>query len=182
MLGLTYAKYLTTITQLAAYARNIQSAAGLEHVRGLTSLNLRRNAITDVSPLLSLTKLNVLDLRENPALADVSPLLGLTKLGLLALAGTAVTDAGVASLTASLTNLTWVHLEDTAITDVGVASLANLTKLETLVLDRTAITDVSPLLSLTELQDLWLHGTSLNDESINTHIPELKARGVTVRR
>ena len=151
---------LASLTRLDATDLSIQSLAGLEHATALTWLDLGANA----------------------ALADVSPLLSLTKLKTLGLGSTAITDAGVASLT-SLTNLTSLTLGDTPIGDAGVASLTSLTNLQTLYLSSTSITDVSPLLSLTKLKSLFLYGvTTLSAESINTHIPALEAKGVTVNR
>ena len=151
---------LASLTRLDATDLSIESLAVLEHATALTWL----------------------DLASNAALADVSPLAGLTNLQTLYLASTAIGDAGVVSLS-GLTNLEVLRLSSTSITDAGVASLTSLTNLQTLGLASTSITDVSPLLSLTNLHTLNLYGvTTLSAESINTHIPALEAKGVTVNR
>ena len=151
---------MASLTRLEAHDLNIESLAGLEHATALTVLDLDRNA----------------------ALADVSPLASLTNLSTLKLSGTSITDAGLASLTSLLTKLKLLTLSGTSIGDAGAASLSSLTNLEDLSLSLTNITDVSPLLSLTKLKAVFLHGTPLSDESINEHIPALKAKGVTVGR
>ena len=174
---------LASLTRLDADDLNIESLAGLEHATALSYLALIGNPISDVSPLASLTKLEELDLNGTSiGDAGVASLSSLTNLTFLDLGGTSIGDAGVAELT-SLTKLEELNLHSTSIGDAGVASLSSLTKLEDLGLSNTSITDVSPLLSLTNLQWLWLRRvTTLSAASINTHIPALEAAGVTVTR
>ena len=174
---------LASLTRLEADDLNIESLAGLEHATALSYLTLIGNPISDVSPLASLTKLEELDLNGTSiGDAGVASLSSLTNLTWLDLGGTSIGDAGVAELT-SLTKLEELNLHSTSIGDAGVASLSSLTKLEELGLSNTSITDVSPLLSLTNLQWLWLRRvTTLSAASINTHIPALEAAGVTVTR
>ncbi len=172
---------LASLTRLEASNLSIQSLAGLEHATALIYLELSVNRISDVSPLLSLTNLETLDLGSTAITdAGVASLTRLTNLKSLDLVDTDIGDAGVASLS-RLTNLETLILAFTDIGDAGVASLTRLTNLETLSLTSTDITDVSPLLSLTKLTDLYLRDvTTLSAASINTHIPALKAAGVTV--
>ena len=175
---------LASLTRLDATGLSIQSLAGLEHATALSYLELPVNPISDVSPLVSLTNLETLDLGSTKITdAGVASLVSLTNLETLDLVDTAITDAGVASLS-GLTNLKKLVLAFTNnITDASVASLVSLTNLETLSLTSTSITDVSPLLSLTKLKTLWLRDvTTLSVASINTHIPALEAAGVTVTR
>ena len=174
---------LASLTRLEAVGLNIQSLAGLEYATALSYLELPVNPISDVSPLVSLTNLETLDLGSTKITdAGVASLVSLTNLKSLDLVDTDITDAGVASLS-RLTNLKSLILAFTSITDVGVASLSRLTNLETLSLTSTSITDVSPLLSLTKLKTLWLRDvTNLSPASINTHIPALEAAGVRVGR
>jgi YHS domain-containing protein len=67
----------------------------------------------------------------------------------LDLAGTAVTDAGLAHV-AAMRNLTRLHLERTAVTDAGLAALSQLPELEYLDLYHTTITSAG----LQRLEDL----------------------------
>ena len=101
------------------------------------------------------------------------------------------------------TNLKELRLVDNNITNVS--PLAGLTKLTQLWLDENSISDISALAGLTNLKDLKLSNNSiadlwslvantglgngdkvnvkenpLSDISINTHIPTLQSRGVTV--
>jgi uncharacterized membrane protein/YHS domain-containing protein len=80
----------------------------------------------------------------------------------LDLAGTAVTDAGLAKLSA-LPNLTRLHLERTAITDAALPGLAGLPNLEYLNLYATAVTDagLEPLQKMPKLKQLYLWQTKV---------------------
>ena len=61
-----------------------------------------------------------------------------------------------------------------------VSPLASLTNLNELNLDDNQISDVSPLASLTNLTYLHLGGNPLSQESIDIHVPNLKSQGVDV--
>ena len=114
-------------------------------------------------------------------------------------------NANISDLTGleHATNLTWLRLGNNNISDIS--ALAGLTHLTILWLYDNSITDISPLAGLTNLTQLWLHdnsitdisplvaniglgnedgvalrGNLLNALSINTHIPALQSRGVTV--
>ena len=67
----------------------------------------------------------------------------------------------------------------------GGAKIEDLTGLEYAVNLETLrltveITDISPLASLTNLTTLWLSDNPLSRDSIDIHVPNLKARGVYV--
>lgn len=83
----------------------------------------------------------------------------------LNLAGSKVTDAGVAHL-AALTNLRRLHLEKTAVTDAGLAHLKGLAGLEYLNLYGTAVTDagMANLAGLKNLKNLYLWQTKVTPE------------------
>jgi internalin A len=63
----------------------------------------------------------------------------------------------------NIPNLDRLFLDRTAITDLS--PLQGMTGLKRLFLSRTAITDLSPLLSITELQELFLSRTAITDFS-----------------
>ena len=171
---------MATLTSLTARFDDIKDLTGLEHATNLTSLNLYYNDIKDISPLAGLTNLTWLNLEDND-ITDISPLAGLTNLKILDLEDNDITDI---SPLAGLTNLTWLDLWDNRIWDVS--ALKDLTKLESLLLGDNLIFDLSPLLANTGLGtgDMVDLRTShaLNETSLNTHIPALRARGVTVHR
>jgi mono/diheme cytochrome c family protein len=98
------------------------------------------------------------------ALTLLAPLAGhVTRLNL---AGTAITDAGLAQL-AGLTKLTKLHLEKTAITDAGLVHLKGLTNLEYLNLYGTQVTDggLQELAALPHLKKLYLWQTGVSKEA-----------------
>jgi hypothetical protein len=78
----------------------------------------------------------------------------------LSLAGTQVTDSGLATLS-SFVNLTRLRLDRTRVTDAGLAPLSGLARLEYLNLYATAVTDagLSHLLRLGSLRDIYLWRT-----------------------
>ena len=50
-----------------------------------------------------------------------------------------------------------------------------MTQLSSLHLSGTAVSNVAPLVGLTQLKTLWLLGTPLSYTSVNTHIPAIRA-------
>ena len=187
------------LTELETAGRGIADLTGLEHAVNLTGLNLgsifidgewRENPmISNLSPLVSLTNLTVLNLRRT-AVSDVSPLASLTNLEELNLWGTAVSDV---SPLANLTNLTGLDLVDTDVSDISpLASLTNLVELDlrgidvsdiSLLANLTNLTelgfsgdvsDVSPLANLTNLKTLELGYTDVSDISPLANLTNLK--------
>ena len=84
----------------------------------------------------------------------------------LDLAGTAVTDAGLAHLPA-MPNLVRLHLERTAVTDAGLAGLTGLASLEYLDLYGTGVSDagLKTLLRLPKLKRLYVWETKVTPEA-----------------
>ncbi|MEO2031090.1 MAG: leucine-rich repeat domain-containing protein, partial [Planctomycetaceae bacterium] len=116
--------------------------AGLEHVRGLTSLET-----------LALDNTQITD-------AGLEHLKGLTSLDWLYLHNTQITDAGLERLK-GMTSLTWIDISNTQITDAGLEHLSGLTSLEKLYLHHTQITDagLEHLTGMTSLDSLALDHT-----------------------
>ena len=80
-----------------------------------------------------------------------------------------------------LTNLTILYLDRNGIS--SISALSNLTNLTVLSLSRNSISDISPLVANTGLgsgDTVDLKSNPLSSTSINTHIPALQRRGVTV--
>ncbi len=95
----------------------------------------------------------------------------------LNLAGTAITDDGLAQLEA-LPNLTRLHLEKTAIGDAGLAHLAGMQQLEYLNLYGTQVSDagVDQLASLPNLHKLYLWQSKVTEagaEKLRAAIPAI---------
>ncbi len=94
---------------------------------------------------------------------------GVANIAELNLAGTTITDAGLASLS-GLTNLTRLHLERTALTGSGLASLKGLSQLEYLNLYGTKVDDaaLAHLEGLTSLKRLYLWQTNVTDAGVDS--------------
>ena len=168
---------MATLTRLDAMNHKIGNLTGLEGATNLTFLQLRGNPITDIAPLVGLTNLEYLNLWET-GIVDISALAGLTNLTSLMLGFNDIEDI---SPIAGLTNLTSLQLPRNSITDIS--PLAALTHLRSLYLDGNQITDILPLVANTGLgagDRVEVGGNPLSDLSINTHIPVLQSRGVTV--
>jgi Leucine-rich repeat (LRR) protein len=190
---------LTSLNWLGLWNNQISDIAPLSSLTSLTWLELGNNTISDIAPLSSLTSLNWLYLSGNQ-ISDIGPLSSLTSLVRLSLSGNQISDIGPFS---SLTSLTRLSLSGNQISDIG--PLSSLTSLSWLDLGNNTISDIAPLSSLTSLNWLGLSGNQisdiaplvnngwlgqgdsvdltnnpLSDTSVNTYIPELEARGVTV--
>ena len=79
------------------------------------------------------------------------------------------------------TNLTHLYLEDNRISDLS--ALSGLSNLLVLHLNNNNISDISPLVTNTGLgngDSVDVRGNPLSAESINTHIPALQSRGISV--
>ena len=190
---------MATLTHLTAVLSKISDLTGLEHAINLTKLDLTANSISDISAVAGLTKLRSLDLNQN-LISDFSAVAGLTNLRALNLNWSSISDT---SVLAGLINLTWLYLSGNSISDISsLAGLINLTKLD---LTANSISDISAVAGLTKLRSLDLSGNSISDlsalvpnaglgsgdtvnvkgnplsaVSIDTHIPALQSRGVTV--
>ena len=190
---------LTHLSGLSLGYNNISDISPLSGLTHLTWLDLRDNAIGDLSSLAELTNLRGLYLWNN-VISDLSPLAGLTHLRGLGLGGNRISD--ISSL-ADLTTLTGLWLGSNHITDISTLSglihltdlwlehnlisdlspLAGLTHLTKAVLRNNRISDISSLVSNTGLgsgDTVDVRGNYLNDQSLYSHIPALRNRGVTV--
>ena len=126
-----------------------------EDMKHLPQLIAPNASITDLTGLEGATNLMLLELGNN-FISDLSPLKGLTKLVRLDLNNNSISD---------------------------LSPLKGLTNLKYLLLDNNSISDISPLVANTGLGEGDLVEVSenpLNPVSINTHIPTLQDRGVSV--
>lgn len=145
----------------------LTSLAGLEPLKGLTSLNVSQNQVTSLTPITGLTGLTSL-VAFNNQVADLSPLAGLASLTELNLHTNGLVDI---SGLAPLTSLTKLNLVRNQLTDVS--PLTALTSLTDLSLSRNPIADPTPLAKLTKLTDLQLDNTGLTDVSFLADLPAL---------
>ena len=168
---------LTQVRWLRLQDNSISDISPLASLIGLQDLAIYLNSISDLSPLAGLTGLKALDFGDNLA-SDLSPLAGLINLEGLHISGQPISDLSPLS---GLTKLTILGIFRTPISDLS--PLAGLTNLKRLNLRYNSISDLSPLVANTGLGDgdaIVIYGNPLSDISINTHIPTLRNRGVTV--
>ena len=193
---------LTNLKTLSLQHNNISDISPLSGLTNLTVLELgdpqeipsrlADNTIADISPLSNLTNLRKLELL-NSSIVDISPLSGLTNLTELGLQNNSIVDISPLS---DLTNLTTLYLEN----------ILSIPPIPGLVLSNNSIVDISPLIGLINLTELRLQNNTISDlsplvvntglgsgdevnvrsnplsaTSINTHIPALQGRGVTVQ-
>ena len=126
------------------------------------------NAISDLSPLAGLTKLERIDFCGGN-ISDLTPLAGLTGLKELYLARQEISDI---SLLANLTGLTRLDLHNNDISNIS--PLAKLTQLKWLELRATNISDISPLARLSQLEWLDLHQNNISSVSPLVNLTQLK--------
>ncbi|MCG9134203.1 sigma-70 family RNA polymerase sigma factor [Candidatus Poribacteria bacterium] len=160
---------------LYAERKDIHDITGLGFATHLRELHLNKNPITDLQPLVNLTKLEVLHLRDIAPTAttlnlDIYPLQNLINLKKLTLQRNGISDISPLS---RLTQLQTLEIEGNPITDlsplfglnlreldvsnsplIDLRQLANLTSLEYLCLEKSQISDISPLAGLNRLRIL----------------------------
>ena len=161
--------------------RGIINLSGLEHCTSLTALYPGSNKVSDISSLANLTGLTHLLLYKNQ-LTDLSGLANsnLPNLTHLLLYENQLTDlSGLAD--ANLLGLTYLNLNYNQLTDLNVLANANLPSLTWLELYGNQIRNITPLVENTGISGrINLKNNLLSSTALSTHIPALKARGITV--
>ena len=185
------AEEMATLREFYANGMDIGDLTGLELATNLTILRIGHNLISDLSPLIRLTKMREIYFNDTHV-ADLSPLSGLhdlevinasqTRISSLApLAGliklrkldTVHSDITDLSPLAGLTNLTRLRLYDCKATDLS--PLRGLTKLTWFGLPHTNnITDFSPIAAFTNLKHLDLFHTEISDISLLAGLTHLE--------
>ena len=191
---------LTDLKDLVLFGNVISDLSPLSGLTNLTGLNLNDNRVSELSALAELKKLKHLWLLNN-RIADMSKLSGLSDLAGLEVGGTGLTDL---SVIAGLTNLTELGISHNGISDIS--SISGLTNLKYLDVSDNCVADLSALTGLIHLTFLNLNGNRISDfsplvvsvglgrgddvdarnnpsstESINSHLPALRSRGVDVQ-
>ena len=149
---------LAGLTTLNVEREGIRDLTGLELAVNLERLDMAYNDVSDLSPLAGLDGLRFLYATDNDDLRDISPLRGATGLEEIFLGSSPVVD--YAPL-ADLTELRRLFLSRVAFADLSV--LSGLTKLEQLTCWSCGITDLAPLAGLTGLHTLELNGNRVSD-------------------
>ncbi len=170
---------LTSLELLSLFNNSISNISALSGLTSLEWLWLHNNSISNISALSGLTSLKTLWLSSN-SISNISALSGLTRLETLNLYNNSISDISALS---GLTSLERLYLSSNSISNIS--ALSGLTSLEKLYLYNNSISDLSPLvanrgLGIGDVDSVFVQSNPLSATSINTHIPALQARGVTV--
>lgn len=160
--------------KLEALAASV-TPASQEAVDALLQTGAVAGPLSQDNPLLQVGFHLLGDSVTNETLAALEPVK--QQVTWLNLAGTAITDDGLAHV-AALPNLTRLHLEKTSISDAGLAHLAGMQQLEYLNLYGTQVSDagVDQLAGLASLQKLYLWQSKVTDagaDKLRAAIPEI---------
>ena len=158
----------------------IRVITGLEFAVNLNSLHIRKNLISDVSPLAGLTQLTGLWLADNN-ISNISPLAGLADLSVLGIYGNQISNISPLS---GLTNLRGLSIYNNPISNIqplkemknlswlrmsfeqsgDLSPLSELSNLESFNYwgSGGVVPDLSPLTNLAKLRFVYIRGTQLN--------------------
>jgi len=165
------------LLELRLQNNKIKDISPLASLKNLTTLLLGDNQIKDISALSSLTNLDSLGLGNNQ-ITDISPLKFLNKLDILNLKNNQISDITPLE---TFPRLFFLHLDNNEIEDIS--PLANINSPKKMTLNNNRIRDIKPLADNADINlgvEIDLEGNPLSDTSINTYIPQLRARGVIV--
>ncbi len=153
--GDIYRSDLMNLIMIDANSRGISNLSGLEYCLGLIEILMAGNSVSDLGPVSNLIKLRSLQLHGN-GISSITPIAGLVNLEKVILGYNSISD---------------------------ISALSGLTKLHELRLDNNNIADIAPLVTNSGIaagDSVYLGGNPLSPQSIDSLIPTLEARGVTV--
>ncbi|CAL6023652.1 leucine-rich_repeat domain-containing protein [Hexamita inflata] len=166
--NLSFFRVSVSIHDLNIMSCNLQTIAGIQQMKQLTSLRIYNNEyLLDISELSYLVNLQCLCLEHNLNFQDISPLKYLKNITELCLSRNSISD--IQSLQ-YLTELTQLNLTENCI--VNIYPLQNLFKLNELELSQNLIVHIHALKNLKKLHTLDLNQTLVIDIP-----PELLERG-----
>ena len=149
--------------------QQIRSIVGLEKAVNLKQLTISgnfedsRGALSDISPLRELKKLELLRLSHND-ITDISPVKGLTNLKHLFLSHNRIEKIDAIRNLTDLESLDFArNIGEERISDIS--AIANLTKLKLLGLSDTNIPDISVLKNLVNLEIFMANDSKIEDIS-----------------
>jgi len=168
---------LTQLIQLDFSNNNVGDIGALATISGLQTLQMSGNPISDISVLAQLPDLFYLSM-VFVGQSDISVVANLTDLEYLLVTGNNISDL---SPLAACTKLKTLFANANAISDISV--LENMLQIQLLHLEYNLIVDILPLVNnagLASGDELFLESNPLSTQSIDTYIPALQSRGVSV--
>lgn len=134
--------------------KNIQSLEGIQYFENLSSLYIAGNNISDITQIGKLSKLQFLICLNN-TISDFTPLEKLSELRFLEMGANPVSS---------------------------LSSVSKITSLKELYcIDVPAVNDLSPIVSLTNLEVIFVQGCNVTDISPLASLPNLKSSSVATR-
>lgn len=170
---------LTALQSLSLRDNQVSTFEALENLENLEYLLFSNNAVSDLGPISGLNKIFILE-GINNNISDISALSGMPMLFYVFLSLNPISDLGPL---AGLANLRYVYVEYAAVSDLS--PLSGLPFIEKISIRYDQVSDIAPLVANPGLgsgDEVWLENNPLSDTSINSHIPALEARGVTVHQ
>lgn len=165
----------TLLRELRLGNNKIHDISPLASLTSLQVLELSNNQIVDISPLASLVSLKSLSISNN-RISNILPLRSLSSLNLVDLSYNEIRDINPL---ADLPSLRMLNLKANDIQDIS--ALQYLTPLNTLDLSENRnIREISALIDLPALEQLWIGGARLNDNALNIHIPYMNKSGIDI--
>lgn len=167
-----------SLTTLVVDNNQINDISGLAALTGLTTLDVSNNLVSDITALAGMTGLGELDLGNNqvPSLAVIA---GLTNLTSLDVSRNLFNDLSPLN---SLPIIQTLNVSSNTLTNIDELALSCLS-LQELDLSNNLISDIQPLVDSCTFNPgdiIDLQFNSLNDDSLNTHVPALVGQGITV--
>jgi hypothetical protein len=147
--------------------RLAEMVASGEIPRNVTRLILANNQISDISPISTLTSLQLLFLGRNQ-ISDISLLSSLENLSGLYLWENQISD---------LTPLKGMHINTLSLSNnqiVDISPLSEVERLSFLYIGGNQITDISPITGLTNLRTLELQSNQITDLTPLTNLPNVE--------
>jgi len=137
---------LLGLEELDARGVPIESIEGIEKMPNLTFLRLDGTDVSDLSPMVALTKLDYFNINTTTGITDISPIANNTELGTLIARNVQFGNEGMATI-ANFTKLHRLNMRNTGVTDLSV--LADIMSQGALqnenAPDNTAILDIREL-------------------------------------
>lgn len=173
IMGSEFYRYLGEIVNATSLdlsgSKTIATLDPLTKLSSLQEVNLAGCAVSDLTPLRNLNKLEKLDI-SNTLISSLDPLQFCLNINRLRMKGSKVSDLSVLP---AFKNLSVLDISATPVR--SLAPLAELTAMKDLRLAGTAVSDLQPLKSLTGIEILSLSGSGVTDlaplsEMQNLHI------------
>ena len=153
--GAIYRLDLMSLILVEGNNRGIKDLSGVEYCTNAIAIYMSGDSISNLSPLTDMIKLRDVQFFQNK-ITNITPLAGLVNTERLILSDKTVAD---------------------------ITAIAGLINLHILMLNFNNIADLGPLVTNSGLgmnDTVYVLGNPLSATSVNTHIPSLESRGVTV--